>query len=297
MPDSNFRKGIILAAGKGTRLRPLTRAFGKQLLPVYDKPMIYYPIDLLINLGVTDILLIINEDDHFLYEKLLGNGADFGINIQYAFQSVPRGIPDAYIVGKEFIGKDQTILLLGDNIFYPSEPVHSALKTYQDGGLIFGMEVENPQAFGIAETDDNGKVLSLEEKPTEPKSNLAVVGLYVFDNRAQHIAGTLEPSARGELEIVDIMKPYLETGELSLVNITSENSIWFDCGVYESLLEASNFIYQQEDITGRKIGCLEESAYKNGRISLEQLIHITSKLPNISYKHYLERLIASEQGK
>ena len=297
MSDSHFKKGIILAAGKGTRLRPLTRAFGKQLLPVYDKPMIYYPIDMLINLGVTDILLIINEHDHPLYEKLIGNGADFGINIQYAFQSVPRGIPDAYIVGKEFIGDDQAILLLGDNIFYPSEPVCDALKTYQGGGLIFGMEVDNPQAFGIAEVDENGKVLSLEEKPKEPKSNLAVVGLYVFDNRAQHIAGTLEPSARGELEVVDVMKPYLETGELSLVNITSEDSIWFDCGVYESLLEASLFVNQRESITGRKIGCLEESAYKNGRISLEQLIHVSQKLPDISYRRYLERLIASEQGK
>lgn len=297
MSDSHFRKGIILAAGKGTRLRPLTRSFGKQLLPVYDKPMIYYPIDLLINLGVTEILLIINEADQYLYEKLIGNGADFGINIQYAFQQAPRGIPDAYVVGKEFIGDDQTILLLGDNIFYPHEAVCDALKKYKNGGLIFGMEVDNPEAFGIAETDDNGKVLSLEEKPTEPKSNLAVVGLYVFDNRAQHIAGTLKPSGRGELEIVDIMQPYLETGELSLVNITSESSIWFDCGVYESLLEASNFVHQQEAITKRKIGCLEESAYKNGRISLEQLIHISQKLPDISYRRYLERLIASEQGK
>ena len=288
-------KGIVLAGGSGTRLYPVTKSISKQIIPVYDKPMIYYPLSVLMLAGIKEILIISTPQDIHLYENLLGNGEDLGIKLVYAIQPSPEGLAQAFIIGEEFIGNDKVCMVLGDNIFYGfdfSRTLREAA-SLEDGAVVFGYYVNDPERYGVAEFDSNGKVLSLEEKPTQPKSNYAVTGLYFYSNDVVKKSKSLKPSKRGELEITDLNRLYLEEERLSL-KMMGRGMAWLDTGTHDSLLEASNFIATIENRQGLKIACLEEIAYRNGDITREQLLQLAEPLKKNHYGEYLIK-IANEK--
>ncbi len=282
-------KGIILAGGSGTRLYPLTKVTSKQLLPIYDKPMIYYPLSVLMNAGIREILIISTPDDTPRFESLLGDGHQFGIELSYAVQPSPDGLAQAFIIGEEFIGSDSVAMVLGDNIFHG----HGLAKRLQEaaakdkGATVFGYYVDDPERFGIVEFDEDGKAISLEEKPVHPKSNYCVTGLYFYDNRVVEFAKNLKPSARGELEITDLNKIYLEAGELE-VTLLGQGFTWLDTGTHESLVDATNFVKTVETHQHRKIACLEEIAYLRGWISKDELMKTYEVLKKNQYGAYLK---------
>ena len=285
-------KGIILAGGKGTRLYPLTMAISKQLLPVYDKPMIYYPLSMLMLSGIRDVLVITTPEDSDQYRRLLGDGSRLGMNFQYAVQAVPRGLADAFLVGKEFIGDDKVCLILGDNIFFGHglpQILRSAAEQ-ENGAVVFAYPVRDPERYGVVEFDDSGKAISLEEKPLKPRSNYAVPGIYFYDNRVVHYAEELEPSPRGEIEITDINKRYMDDGELS-VKVLGRGIAWLDAGTHESLLQASMFVQAVEDRQGMMISCVEEIAYRMGYIDEEGLRKCAEPLTSNGYGQYLIRFL------
>ncbi len=284
-------KGIVLAGGSGTRLYPVTKSISKQIIPVYDKPMIYYPLSVLMLAGIKEILIISTPQDIHLYENLLGNGEDLGIKLVYAIQPSPDGLAQAFIIGEEFIGNDSVCMVLGDNIFYGFDFTRTLREAaeLEDGALVFGYYVNDPERYGVAEFDANGKVLSLEEKPTEPKSNYAVTGLYFYSNDVIKKSIGLKPSKRGELEITDLNRLYLEEGRLSL-KMMGRGMAWLDTGTHDSLLEASNFIATIENRQGLKIACLEEIAFRNGYISKEQLLKLAEPLRKSHYGEYLIKI-------
>lgn len=286
-------KGIILAAGKGTRLYPMTKPVCKPLLPVYDKPLIYYSIAVLMEADIRDIMIIIPPDEEDTFRKLLGDGSAFGVHITYAVQHVARGIADAFLVAEDFVAGDSACLVLGDNIFYAKdlrEKLKQAAAT-QHGATVFGYYVENPRAFGVVEFDEQGKAISLEEKPKHPKSNYIIPGLYFYDSDVLQLAKTLQPSARGELEITDLNRLYLENGNLQVIPLTSD-FVWMDAGTADSLLEAAQQIKQIQQDTGRYVACLEEIAYKHGYLSEEQVKQAGEKLNSTLYGQYLQCISA-----
>ena len=284
-------KGIVLAGGSGTRLYPITKSISKQIIPVYDKPMIYYPLSVLMLAGIKEILIISTPQDIHLYENLLGNGSDLGIQLRYAVQPSPDGLAQAFIIGEEFIGSDPVCMILGDNIFYGfdfSRTLREAAKL-GDGAIVFGYYVNDPERYGVAEFDADGKVLSLEEKPEHPKSNYAVTGLYFYSNDVVEKAKGLKPSKRGELEITDLNRLYLEEGRLGM-KIMGRGMAWLDTGTHDSLLEASNFIATIENRQGLKVACIEEIAYRNEYISKEQLLKLAEPLRKNHYGEYLIKI-------
>lgn len=284
-------KGIVLAGGSGTRLYPITKSISKQIIPVYDKPMIYYPLSVLMLAGIREILIISTPHDIHLYENLLGTGSDLGIELTYAIQPSPDGLAQAFIIGEEFIGNDSVCMILGDNIFYGfdfSRTLREAA-TLNDGAIVFGYYVNDPERYGVAEFDKDGKVLSLEEKPAVPKSNYAVTGLYFYSNDVVEKAKGLKPSKRGELEITDLNRLYLEEERLSL-KMMGRGMAWLDTGTHDSLLEASNFISTIENRQGLKVACLEEIAYRYGYINKEQLLALAEPLKKNHYGEYLIKI-------
>ena len=282
-------KGIILAGGSGSRLYPITISVSKQLIPVYDKPMIYYPITTLIYAGIKDILIISTAQDLPNFQKLLGNGNQFGCNFTYQVQKEPNGLAQAFILGEDFIKNDKVCLILGDNIFQMKIKNLENCKNIE-GALIFGYHVNDPERYGVVEFDKNFNAISLAEKPKKPKSNYAVPGLYFYDNSVVEIAKSLKPSSRGEYEITDVNKHYLNINKLK-VNILSRGSVWLDTGTVDSLLKANTYVQVVEERQGRKIGCIEEAAYKKGLIDDEQLLKIARKFKKSGYGDYLESLI------
>ncbi len=287
-------KGIILAGGSGTRLYPLTRVTSKQLLPIYDKPMIYYPLAVLMNAGIKDILIISTPQDTPRFESLLGDGKELGISLSYAVQPSPDGLAQAFIIGEKFIGNDSVAMVLGDNIFAGhglKKRLRKAVESAENGNAtVFGYYVDDPERFGIVEFDKNGKAISIEEKPQNPKSNYCVTGLYFYDNRVVEYAKNLKPSKRGELEITDLNRIYLEKGDLH-VELLGQGFTWLDTGTHESLVEATNFVKTVETHQHRKIGCIEEIAFLNGWITKEQLLELYEPLKKNEYGQYLKDII------
>lgn len=282
-------KGIILAGGAGSRLYPVSKIYSKQLTLIYDKPLIYYPLSILMLSNIKDILIISNEETIPHYQKLFDNGSDFGMNIEYALQTAPNGIAESFILGEKFIGDDDVTLILGDNIFYGNlEFIYRAMQK-NDGATIFGYRVNDPERYGIVEFDDTGKAISIEEKPKVPKSNYAVPGLYVYDNEVVNISKNIKPSPRGELEITDVNNVYLQKGKLNVEKI-GRGVAWLDTGTPESLLQASNFFGVIEDRQGLKVACIEEIAYTKGFIDKNKFTEVLSKIPKSLYKDYLERI-------
>lgn len=285
-------KGIILAGGSGTRLYPLTKVTSKQLLPIYDKPMIYYPMSILMQAGIRDILIISTPEDLPRFEELLGDGHQFGVHLSYKVQPSPDGLAQAFILGEEFIGDDSVAMILGDNIFNGhglTKRLRAAAQK-ENGATVFGYYVEDPERFGVVEFDENGKAISLEEKPEDPKSNYAVTGLYFYDNNVVDYAKNLKPSPRGELEITDLNKIYLEKGNLN-VTLLGDGFTWLDTGTHESLVDATNFVKTMEDHQHRKIACLEEIAYDNGWIDLDQLKETYEIYKKNQYGAYLKKIM------
>jgi len=284
-------KGIILAGGSGTRLHPLTLAVSKQLMPVYDKPMIYYPLSILMSAGIKEILIISTPHDLPQFEKLLGNGENLGCQFSYAVQEVPNGLAQAFVIGKSFIGNDKVALILGDNIFY-GVGMDALLKENNDpeGGVVYAYHVSDPERYGVVEFDHEMNAVSIEEKPKQPKSNFAVPGLYFYDNSVVQIAENLKPSARGEYEITDVNAEYLRQGKLK-VAVLDRGTAWLDTGTFASLMQAGQFVHVIEERQGLKIGCIEEVAYRNGFISKDQLKQIAEPLVKSGYGSYLLQLL------
>ncbi|MCB0423180.1 MAG: glucose-1-phosphate thymidylyltransferase RfbA [Mangrovimonas sp.] len=284
-------KGIVLAGGSGTRLHPLTKAVSKQLMPVYDKPMIYYPITTLMSAGINEILIISTSKDTPRFKELLGDGTEYGCRFEYAIQEQPKGLAEAFIIGEDFIGNDKVALVLGDNIFYGSG-LETTLKASinPSGGIIFAYHVQDPQRYGVVEFDANSFVISIEEKPEQPKSNYAVPGIYFYDNSVVEIAKSIRPSARGELEITDVNRIFLEQGKLQ-VQILDKGTAWLDTGTFNSLMQASQFVQVIEERQGLKIGCIEETAYKMGFIDKNQLLKLAEPLLKSGYGSYLLQLV------
>lgn len=284
-------RGIILAGGAGTRMYPITKSISKQIIPVYDKPMIYYPLSVLMLAGIREILIISTPKDIHLYEDLFGTGDQIGLSIKYAVQPAPEGLAQAFLIGEDFIGKENVCLILGDNIFYGHGFGNTLLETagLNDGAVVFGYYVNDPQRYGVVEFDESGKAISIQEKPVKPKSNYAVTGLYFYSNDVVSKAKSLNPSARGELEITDLNKLYLEEERLQ-VRIMGRGMAWLDTGTYESLLQASNFIATLEQRQGLKASCIEEIALKRGYISAKQLLKLAEPYRNSLYGKYLQKL-------
>ena len=288
-------KGIILAGGSGTRLYPLTKVTSKQLLPIYDKPMIYYPMSVLMSAGIRDILIISTPQDLPRFQALLGDGSQFGVKLSYAEQPSPDGLAQAFVIGEEFIGKDCVAMVLGDNIFFGhglKKRLRAAVRNARSGkgATVFGYYVDDPERFGIVEFDGEGRAISIEEKPKNPKSNYCVTGLYFYDNRVVEYAKGLKPSARGELEITDLNRIYLEQGELN-VELLGQGFTWLDTGTHESLVEATNFVMTVENHQNRKIGCLEDIAYINGWITRERVEEVIKLYKNNQYGRYLQDVL------
>lgn len=281
-------KGIVLAGGSGTRLHPLTLGVSKQLLPIYNKPLIYYPLSVLMLANIQDILIITTIEEQFLFKRLLGDGSNFGVRFKYAVQEKPNGLAEAFIIGEEFIGKDPVCLILGDNIFYGNHlaPLLEKAREQKTGATLFGYEVKSAESYGVAEIGADGKVISLEEKPAKPKSNVAVTGLYFYDNKVVDIAKNLKPSLRGELEITDVNKEYLKQNEV-YINIMGRGFTWLDAGTYEGLMQASHFVQVVEERQGLYIAALEEIAYRQKFIDQQQLKSLGQKLGKSPYGQYL----------
>lgn len=285
-------KGIILAGGSGTRLYPVTKAMSKQMVPIYDKPMIYYPMSVLMLAGIRDILIISTPRDIVNFKELFKDGSEFGLNIEYAIQEHPNGLAEAFIIGEKFIGNDSVAMILGDNIFYGQNFSSHLLDSAElkDGAIVFGYYVQDPKAFGVVEFDENGKVISLEEKPEYPKSKYAVPGLYFYDNTVVEKAKALTPSARGELEITDLNRVYMEEGKLR-VNLLGRGMAWLDTGTHESMLQASNFVEAVQNTQGTYIACLEEIAYRKGWIDSKKVLELAKPLMKTGYGKYLVDIV------
>lgn len=285
-------KGIILAGGSGTRLYPITKGVSKQLLPIYDKPMIYYPLSVLMLAGIQDVLVITTSEDQAGFQRMLGDGTDFGINLSYAVQPSPDGLAQAFIIGDNFIGEDNVCLVLGDNIFWGQGFTNILRASIQreTGATVFGYQVNDPERFGVVEFDKNNKAISIEEKPSHPKSNFAVTGLYIYDNDVVDIARNVKPSYRGELEITSINQAYMERGDIN-VELLGRGFAWLDTGTYENLLEAAMFVETIEKRQGYKIACLEEIAWRNGWLTTEEVLASAESLSKNSYGSYLKRIV------
>jgi glucose-1-phosphate thymidylyltransferase len=283
-------KGIILAGGSGSRLYPITKGISKQLMPIYDKPMIYYPLSILMLADISDILIITTPEDNEQFIRLLGDGSNIGCNIQYAIQEVPNGLAQAFVIGEEFIGDDSVALILGDNIFYKSGMTNLLAECKNpEGGIVFAYQVTDPERYGVVDFDKDFTALSIEEKPVNPKSDYAVPGLYFYDNSVVKVAKELKPSARGEYEITDVNKHYLQAGKLK-VKVFDRGTAWLDTGTFDSLHDASEFVRVIEKRQGYKIGCIEEIAYKKGFIDRDQLLHLAKQIEKSGYGVYLKRV-------